>query len=132
MSITLRRDDRDVLHPALIADLGVLRTWIEAELRLLDDLGWIWAVEGETFELTVPDEQLARALQRLVRSSGRRLGAIGRRTLMERGAVDPVTADLDRVDPERLAAVKLFVLCNHLASKLPPEASRATDERGEA
>jgi hypothetical protein len=86
-TITLRY--RDALYAATVADLRegipamllafnlgrfpfarVLRARNEAEMALLDDLGWEpWADTNGPFELTLPDPQLLHALHRIGRRS---------------------------------------------------------------
>jgi hypothetical protein len=46
-----------------------LRREIERDLRLLDDLGWAEQDPGESFELTMASDELARTLERLHRDA---------------------------------------------------------------
>lgn len=81
--IALSREQRDAIHADVlnhlsgIGDLFMhveqgnyktaqrLRREFEEDLRLLDDLGWAEDDPAESFELTMPRDQLARAMQRL-------------------------------------------------------------------
>jgi hypothetical protein len=81
--ITITRAQRQAIYPELVLDLsGVgdiaieldngnyekaqrFRREFEDNMRLLDDLGWDADPPREHFEITVPAEQLARALSRL-------------------------------------------------------------------
>jgi hypothetical protein len=83
MSFRITREQRDVLYAEAIHSLDdiiapllsgaldeleafhALRPRHEAVMRLLDDLGWAASDPGERFELTMPGEQLAVAVQRL-------------------------------------------------------------------
>lgn len=83
MSITITRDQREALWERLIIDLtGIgdislalheeqwakaraLRMRFEADMRLLDDLGWARHDPGERFELTIPPDELKATIERL-------------------------------------------------------------------
>jgi hypothetical protein len=83
VAITLTRVQRDAIRDDLIAELGALsdlpmllnqgdyaaarrlRQRVEGYLRLLDDLGWGASDPGETFELTMPLDQLERTIRDL-------------------------------------------------------------------
>jgi hypothetical protein len=55
--INLRRGD--------LATARRLRGEFEEDLRLLDDLGWAENERAESFELTMPNDELARVIRRL-------------------------------------------------------------------
>lgn len=112
----INRDERDVLYRAIIADLPrivdvvlaigrseyalarVLRTRYEAELLLLDDLGWTPTVPGlDRFELTSPPRRLAHALHRL--------GRVSHGRIVEYFAEDPATP-LDAIAQARLSTTR--------------------------
>jgi hypothetical protein len=83
MSITINRRDRDAIYDALMTDLSAigdifnhlhndepanarrLHHRFEAELRLLDDLGWEQEPEATEFELTMPARQLRPIIERV-------------------------------------------------------------------
>jgi hypothetical protein len=81
--IALSREQRDAIHADVLnhlsgvgdvylmiergelADAQRLRREFEEDMRLLDDLGWAEDDTAESFELTMPRDQLARAMRRL-------------------------------------------------------------------
>jgi hypothetical protein len=87
MSLTINRTDRDALYGELMTDFTAigdiyttldndeplvakrLRRRFEAELRLLDDLGWEQEPEAERFELTMTATELKPIIERLFWSS---------------------------------------------------------------
>jgi hypothetical protein len=84
MAVTLNRDQRDALHRTVLDELadasgvGQLVRAGEAErarffglyfsalFRLLDDLGWTEQDERESFELSLPPNELERVAERLL------------------------------------------------------------------
>lgn len=82
--MTINRPERELLRHATIFDLGqsgtigdvapqrsgdraarALRDRVEAQWRLLDDLGWELADVRDSFELSIPEPELTIALVRL-------------------------------------------------------------------
>jgi hypothetical protein len=92
MAISLTRAQRDAVRDDLITELTPLadlpglidrgdyaaarrlRRRLEDYLRLLDDLGWGENDPGESFELTMPSEQLERTIRELRDSAAGALG----------------------------------------------------------
>lgn len=85
MPVTITRAQRDAIYEVVLNHLtGIGDVWIAVQsrdfdyarelgvdfgedLRLLDDLGWSHEAESETVTLTMPRNQLARAVARLHR-----------------------------------------------------------------
>jgi len=83
MGMTINRPYRDALYDGLMTDLTAhddiftclrndetanakrLHRRFKAELRLLDDLGWEREPEAESFELTMPPQQLRPIIERV-------------------------------------------------------------------
>jgi hypothetical protein len=92
VAITLNRVQRDAMRSDLIVELGALndvallidtgdyaaarrtRQRVESYLRLLDDLGWGASDPGESFELTMPHDQLGDIIHDLLNSTAGSLG----------------------------------------------------------
>ncbi len=82
MSLTITRTERDALYHSLIVSItaigdihtslqhddpdSAIRLWrrFDAELRLLDDLGWDQEQQARHFELTMPQAELRPILER--------------------------------------------------------------------
>lgn len=82
MTLTIIRKERDALYHSLVISLSAIgdihtslqhddtdsamRLWrrFDAELRLLDDLGWDREQQARHFELTMPPTELRRILER--------------------------------------------------------------------
>lgn len=82
MGLTITRTERDALYHSLIVSLtaigdihtslqhddpdSAIRLWrrFDAELRLLDDLGWDQEQQARHFELTMPQAELRPILER--------------------------------------------------------------------
>jgi hypothetical protein len=80
--IRITREQRDAIYADVLTHLSAIgdvhlmiehgkyeeahrfRREFEEDLRLLDDLGWREEALAEAFELTMPADQLARAMQR--------------------------------------------------------------------
>lgn len=83
MSMTINRRYRDTLYAGLMNDLSALedigthlrndepshakrlRNRFDAELRLLDDIGWEPEPDAERFELTMPAKELRPIIERI-------------------------------------------------------------------
>jgi len=83
MYVTINRRDRDAIYDGLMTDLTAigdifshlhndepihakcLRRRFEAELRLLDDLGWEKEPDSECFELTMPAREFRPVIERV-------------------------------------------------------------------
>jgi hypothetical protein len=83
MSVTITREQREVLWENVVTDLNgigdiyvalhneqwakarALRMRFEADMRLLDDIGWARHDPGQRFELTIPLDELKATLERL-------------------------------------------------------------------
>lgn len=83
MSLTIIRTERDALYHSLVIDLSAIgdihtslqhddtdaaiRLWrrFDAELRLLDDLGWDREQQARHFELTMPPAELRPIIERI-------------------------------------------------------------------
>lgn len=83
MSMTINRRYRDTLYAGLMDDLSALddierhlrkdepsdakrlRNRFDAELRLLDDIGWEREPDAERFELTMPARELRPIIERI-------------------------------------------------------------------
>jgi hypothetical protein len=83
MSITINRRYRDAIYDGLMTDLSAigdifshlhndepakarrLHHRFEAELRLLDDLGWEQETQATEFELTMPAQKLRPIIERV-------------------------------------------------------------------
>lgn len=83
MAIKLSREQRDAIYAEIMLDLSGTgdiqieldngdyeaarrhRRRFEDDMRLLDDIGWEPKADGEEFELSMPADQLARALRHL-------------------------------------------------------------------
>ncbi|MFZ2050610.1 MAG: hypothetical protein WAU69_06730 [Solirubrobacteraceae bacterium] len=83
MSLTIIRTERDALYHSLVIDLSAIgdihtslqhddtdtaiRLWrrFEAELRLLNDLGWDRPQQARHFELTMPPTELRPIIERI-------------------------------------------------------------------
>jgi hypothetical protein len=83
MSMTINRRYRDTLYAGLMHDLSALddigihlrndeasnarrlRNRFDAELRLLDDIGWEREPDAECFELTMPAKELRPIIERV-------------------------------------------------------------------
>ena len=101
-SVTVTRELRDALRADLLLDITGIgdihrllragrftdaqsyRRRFEDDTRLLDDLGWEEDDERESFELTMPPEQLERVLGRLWRLAGEDLACLQRELGVER------------------------------------------------
>lgn len=88
MAITIDREQRDAMYQEVVLDLnGFTDLWTEfdagnfdqarelrdrfvLDMRLLDDLGWEPAVEGEAFDLTMDGVDLAAVVSHLVVQTG--------------------------------------------------------------
>ncbi len=87
VNLAIGREARDALYHMLLADIASigdisiylstneaaharrLRQRYEMDMRLLDDLGWDEATDGEQFVITMPSETLRPTLERLYWSS---------------------------------------------------------------
>lgn len=139
-TITLRY--RDALYKATVADLGeglpamlvalnrssfpfarLLRDRNEAEMALLDDLGWEPSPDTNgPFELTLPDAQLLHVLHRIGRRSYEELTRY-----LEDDAVHHDPAERATAERHKLATE----ICNRIITQItPPLLTPAATEEG--
>lgn len=124
MSRTIKHEYRNMLHTALVMDCAIsamalgdalmggdvisgqlLRERLEVELRLLDDLAWAPDAARDHFELTLSDDQLARA--------ARRLHCVGADLVAEYNATD-VDQRTVEIEAGREVGLKVVLLTHHL------------------
>jgi len=137
MTMTINRGYRDAVYAGLMDDLTALddicthlkkdepdharrlRNRFEAELRLLDDIGWEREPDAERFELTMPARELRPIIERIYWSSVTSLSN------------DPHELEEDTADRLRQATTACPEILARLADDdLDPETRQGADLAG--